>query len=213
VTRDIPIIYSGPMIRSLLAGIKTETRRIGWAKKRGFNTGPLVSRYNPLLQSAWARVKPGDRLWVRENFSGEHRWSGIPPSGWGWDTMQRPIGFWYWADGNIPTHGDWTRPIPSIHMPRWASRMTLIVERVSTERLHTITEEAAQREGVHAEFEMDGHAFLRGRKIPKPTHRVGFKHIWQHLHGHEAWEMNPDVVVISFKVICANIDSEEAKAA
>jgi len=145
VPRDIPIIFSAPMVQALLAGRKTMTRRLLYTERKARNgvvpasasmmsverDGRQVALWPPLgdspdyyfTLSGWQNVKPGDRLWVRENFSGEHCWENIPLGGWGWDTMRRPAKLWYWADGN-PTDGDWTKPRPSIHMPRWASRRT-----------------------------------------------------------------------------------------
>lgn len=212
MSRDIPIIYSGPMVSSLLARFKTETRRIGWAKRRGVAKGPLVGRYNPLFQSPWTRVKPGDRLWVRENAL---YW--INNTG---PKINKPSNVAaYAADGYELEPGErWT---PSIHMPRWASRITLHVTAVRTEPLQEMNEEDAGREGIitiHRSVARHGRSEGYGVPGTKPeeahTTRVNaFRHLWCSLHGREAWEMNPDVVMISFKMICANIDSEEAKAA
>lgn len=170
--------------------------------------------------SGWQDVKPGDRLWVRETFSGEHCWQDIPPSGWGWDTMRRPTTFWYWADGN-PQDGDWTRPIPSIHMPRWASRLTLIVEATKIERLQQISEADAAAEGIvdiprslTRHGRMDGYGVQGTPPEDASTTRVNaFHRLWCGLHGNASWNANPYVVALTVRVIRANIDSEIARAA
>lgn len=187
--KDIPIIFSGPMVRAIIAGEKTMTRRIAYQPRCGFK-----GKKNPLIDGAWTRVQPGARLWVRECFSGPREWEGIPPGRWGWDAMKQPP-IWYWADGN-PEDGDWTKPKPSIHCPRWASRLTLIVEAVKREPLQSISIADAIAEG-----------------IPATAPIVAFIDLWRKLHGRDAWEENPEVVAISFRVIKANIDSEEVRKA
>jgi hypothetical protein len=86
-------------------------------------------------------------------------------------------------------------------MPRWASRLTLIVEAVKTEMLQDISEEDAQAEGVAPSTSgqwADGE--------PIKTYRTGFVRIWGELHGDDAWAANPEVVALTFRVIEANID-------
>lgn len=184
---DIPVIFSGEMVRKHQAGLKGMTRRLAWrlpsAKKGSLD----------LWASPWRKVQAGDCLWVRENFSGPHGCENIPPSGWNWD--KRPLPIWFWADGN-PEDGDWTRPKPSIHMPRWASRITLIVKATKIEPLHAMTIEDAMAEGM---------------AIDGPL--MAFPELWDRLHGKGAWAKNPEVVAISYDVIMANIDSDEARAA
>lgn len=186
--RDIPIIFSAPMVQALMDGRKTMTRR--------------------LAASPLRKAKPGDRLWVRENFSGPYEWRDIPPSGWGWDAMVRPA-IWYWADGN-PENGDWMKPRPSIHMPRWASRLTLIVTGTRIESLHDISA---------ADAAAEGHRRLEGLQGPdvEEVHRDAamdwFSDLWVSLHGTHGWNSNPDVVAVSFRVIKANVDAAEALAA
>jgi hypothetical protein len=218
---DYPVIMSAPMVLATLREIKesgtgkTETRRLAWRPARkgeatgegsrlsyevpeGSVIGTVTKHERP---SAWQRVKTGDRLWVRENFSGAHDCTGIPPKDW---DHEGPI--WYWADGN-PEDGDWTKPKPSIHLPRQFSRLTLIVASTKIERLQDITEAAARAEG--AEPRMAGVGF---NGVPAKTYRTGFVHLWGSLHGTDSWLSNPWVVVVSFRPILANIDSEKAAA-
>lgn len=186
---DIPIIFSAAMVRALLDGRKTMTRRIAY-KAGGPQGDPKYYRGKP---TPWFKVKAGDRMFVRENFSGPWDLRNMPPREWAWHDMS----IWYWADGN-PEDGDWTKPRPSIYMPRWASRITLIVTGTKLEQLQAITEDDARAEGARADH---------------GVHRIGFRILWSELHGPESWHASPWVMAISFKVILANIDSAEAKAA
>ncbi|MGY3607640.1 MULTISPECIES: hypothetical protein [unclassified Bradyrhizobium] len=232
--KDIPIIFSGPMVRALLAGRKTMTRRIftfskepppRWDGRFGFSCltparhvelrgldlekGPL-SRFIPV--KCWN----GDRLWVRETVAcGACALS--PPSTWApgfWrreqGSAENPNGLWYAADNLAPAkpiteRGKW---VPAIHMPRWASRLTLIVTGVKVERLQDISERDALAEGVHhvgGKFEscyvVEGAGVMSGT-----TAAECFRRLWESLHGAEAWDKNPFVAAISFSVIKANID-------
>jgi hypothetical protein len=178
VNKDRPIIFSAPMVRALLDGRKTQTRR--------------------LLSSPLGRVRPGDRLWVRESY-----WHA--PSGLGFDTNHINGTLVYSADGLGPDAEDRARAAgirqrPSIHMPRWASRLTLRVTAARRERLQDICEADAIAEGVDC----------RDRAI---TARLAFAQLWNSLHGPGAWADDPDVIVLTFEVSVANIDAECAKGA
>ena len=120
---DRPIIFSAPMVRALLDGRKTQTRR-------------LASAF------AWQRVQPGDRLWVREAFN---TFGGGDPGVLVWAADWRENAKARGLD-NIPeTEPKWR---PSIHMPRSASRLTLTVTDVRRQRLQDITRGDAKAEGV-----------------------------------------------------------------
>lgn len=208
---DHPIIFSAPMIRALLDGRKTMTRRLAWR----FSD---VNDNHTKEPSPWQRVKPGDRLYVRENFSGPHEWETIPPSGWGWDTMMRPP-IWYWADGN-PADGDWTKPRPSIHMPRWATRLTLVVTATKIKRLQAISERDAQGEGIAAHPRGGWESFATCpdgsphpfAAVPSKTARISFMELWQSIHGHDSWNANPEVVALTFATHKVNIDAMKEAA-
>lgn len=205
---DIPIIFSAPMVRALLDGRKTMTRRLAWYsnKKQGEH---FIEKARA---SAWQRVKPGDRLWVREEFSGAYSLRHKPPREWPPNSEG-----WYWADGE-PRYGDWTKPKPSIHMPRWASRLTLIVTATKIERLQAISDADAQAEGI---VEDDGSepdiwyvpgsgGTEIGRKMdPLLANRPSkvFAGLWRALHGPDAWDANPEVVALTFTVHKQNIDA------
>lgn len=189
---DYPVIFSAPMIVALLENRKTMTRRLAWreSRKLGVERAPTI----------WQKVKPGDRLFVRENFSGPYLMSEEKPSEW------HAGPFWYWADGN-PPRGDWTKPRPSIHMPRFASRLTLFVTATKVEPLQDISEADAQAEGAPRAIAGNSDAGII------TTHRTGFVGLWRSLHGDDAWAQNPDVVALTFTVVHANIDAAEARAA
>ena len=219
---DRPIIFSAPMIRALLDGRKTMTRRVlkdqvgdldrpfmmddgSWhvADSQGCHMSPLDVR--------WRR---GDRLWVREAIV-------HAPMGAGFDTTHWPHGtVAYLADGK----GEWfdrakaagAKSRPSIHMPRWASRLTLIVEDVRVERLQEISEADAIAEGIKRNHHGNGDQWcdypLGSSAAGWTDPRDSFESLWRSLHGPDAWAANPWVVVISFRVIRANIDSKEACA-
>jgi len=225
-----PILFSAPMVRAILEGRKTQTRRILNPQPPGDQHRSLrdvvwgddaqkLAARSDRSQHAWAGFdddrtnpaiaayyhcpygQPGDRLYVRESFSGPHEWQTIPPAGWGWDTGTRPP-IWYWADGN-PEHGDWTRPKPSIHMPRWASRILLEITDVRVQRVQDISEEDARAEGV---LWVPGH----GEITPADLHegysnyldcRQGFWALWDSINAKRGygWNANPWVWCLTFK--------------
>ncbi len=240
---DKPIIFSAPMVNALLAGRKTQTRRIienvpdappsrcaprntprhpapyldAYCEERPTPTNPrgmgrnwhwwqIDDRPGPVVFRL--RYAPGDRLWVREAFSYEtldvDRNGFMPP--------------WYWADGN-PMSGDFTRPKSPIHMPRWASRLTLTVTDVRVQRLHDISEEDAIAEGVeplHTGYFPYGittflTTFVGDREVPAQccrTAKHSYEMLWNSLHGPGAWEANPWVAAYSFTVQRGNIDTQ-----
>ncbi len=208
-----PILFSAEMVRAILDCRKTQTRRIikpqppaeaesvcrqlhsqeapefdgawtWWAgKPQKPITRPLFCRYG----------QPGDQLWVRETWGAvwpadepvplrqceiEYR-ADLPPG-----CTDRP-GEWPADEGNGPEVPKWR---PSIHMPRWASRITLEVKGVRVERLQDISCADAEAEG--AGFE----AGLTGGQA-----REAFSLLWNKINGPGAWDANPWVWVISFE--------------
>jgi hypothetical protein len=138
----------------------------------------------------------GDRLYVRESLRRFDRdpataeyiaeITGVPaPAGVG----RHPNGtaLWQWK----------RKALPSIHMPRWASRLTLMVDGIKIERLQDISEDDARAEGI------EGTEFWRDHHPPN----ICFAVLWNALHGAGSWDGNPYVVALSFKVIKANIDA------
>lgn len=164
--KERPILFKGEMVRAILSGQKTMTRRV----VKLYPADTVASVPCPYGQ-------PGDRLYVRESFSYTH--------GCGMADVGTPI--WYWADGN-PKHGDWTRPKPSIHMPRWACRIVLEIVGVRVERLHLISRGDAMEEGCPFPN-------MAGEDDP----RQWFLELWESINGPESCAANPWVWVVEFK--------------
>lgn len=187
-----PILCSAPMVQALLEGRKTQTRRIvkpqpnGGPQAEMINLGGAWGLLDGILSGEWCCPygQPGDLLYVKETVG---KFDGREP-----DAYEGR----YAADGEEAFDGwYWKRPLlPSIHMPRWASRLTLRITDVRVERLQDISEDDAYAEGVtHAEW--------GGMNA-----REGFRRLWESIYGTGSWDANPWVWVISFDVIQQNVD-------
>jgi len=207
---DRPIIFSGAMIRALIEGRKSQTRRLAWKPLRLVGDGGF-GRVGPMQKpSPWQRVQPGDRLWVRESgYLLREAYEHKPSVG----DLYRDAGFEFTADGKITPVRSYDTPIeewvgecarisrPSIHMPRWASRLTLTVTAVRFERLQEISEEDAGAEGWPFAARSQGVPLRDASPI------WWFGNLWNDLHGTDAWDANPEVVAIAFTVARRNIDA------
>jgi hypothetical protein len=199
--KERPILFSAPMVRAILAGTKTQTRRIvkpqpeydaderwpGWKWPSHQARSMLEISEIP---SACPYGRRGDRLWVREThaqFAVGNR-SGVAPQCVAYRaTCDEDGGFDYVNNGDEIMRLKVTKWTPAIYMPRWASRITLEVTRVRVERLHDISEEDARAEGVDE------------IKAQVPTARDAFSYLWRDINGAESWRANPWVWVISFR--------------
>ena len=229
---DRPIIFSGPMVRALLEGRKTQTRRLlPKAHPRCPHHNQIrmdVLTYDPQRPEAWYwdgvhdRVgasypipyAPGDRLYVREAHalvpSSAYRMSpGVPYAVNDEDGSQACVFREGWERSKPGT--GWR---PSIHMPRWASRLTLTVTEVRVQRLQDISEEDAWAEGCKpGELNDRGGPFPAEQRHPKggtigwDCARDWYADLWDSLHGPDAWGANPWVVAVTFTVDRRNIDS------
>ena len=185
---DRPIIFSAPMVRALLDGRKTMTRRLAWT---WFNHPLQGTKASP-----WQKARPGDRLWVRE-----HMRLGATSTAWCYAADDKLISL-DWPDHRVAQMVGWAHhqeraSVPSIHMPRWASRLTLTVTAARIERLKEISEADARAEGT------DKPILPHWAEFP---YRSAFRGLWNELHGDDAWHANPEVVAISFRCRRANID-------
>lgn len=144
--RERSILFSGPMVRAILEGRKTQTRRLINPQPQRFG---FWVKENELLQ-ACPYGEPGDLLWVRETWQMfrvyEDTWNGgYEADLWnGPIPRERPNHAWITYAADDPGGRPWR---PSIHMPRWASRITLRVTGVWIERLCEITTADAESEG------------------------------------------------------------------
>lgn len=214
--KDVPIIFSAPMVAALLDGRKTMTRRLAW---RLTDVGDNHAR----TATSWQKVEPGDRVWVRETHWRYGRWfkngrsKKTGAQRWRFKAegtlMAPPVRF---DRANVPKpekteYGFHKRP--AIFLERKFSRLTLVVGATKIERLQMIRTADAKAEGVQllgygekpypAEFmEEDPRRYV-----------LAFEQIWERLHGREAWDANPYVVALTFKVYSANIDSVKEEAA
>lgn len=181
------------MVRAIIDGKKTQTRRALKVQPIDVIPAPKVGGWIGLMQKEpepkgllfhCKYGKPGDRLWVRENFSGPHYQSKTSPKDW---SDSDPI--WYWADGN-PECGDWTKPKPSIHMPRLASRITLEITDIRVERLQDISEQDAWKEGCEGSDDDVTGGVSGYREYCK---------LWESINGPGSWDENHWVWVVEFK--------------
>jgi hypothetical protein len=190
---DRPILFSAPMVRALIDGRKTQTRRLAHRRVPFFKGSP----HYRLFPTNWQGVGLGDRLWVRETFRLRADQDHKPPSQDWWKS-----GAWYEADGAEPSGcgGGAGKKRAAIHMPRWASRLTLEVTETHRHRLQAIAISDARDEGVDYWPE-----HIEGRRDPFPVER--FKEIWIALHGVDCWDANPEVMALTFVVHNCNIDA------
>ncbi|BEO08436.1 TPA: hypothetical protein ACHQNL_001372 [Serratia marcescens] len=194
--KERPVIFNSEMVRAIIDGRKTQTRRV-IANVSPDNCIPLQKPtktkdgiYTHVMDAPGHGLCPfgrvGDRLWVRETFAGHYLD----------DDQIQDI-----KDGRCKAkdlceyrsdYGDdadcadgWA---PSIHMPRWASRILLEITAVRVERLNDISEEDARAEGAPTEL------CIIGEK-----HYMGFRTLWKSIYGEENWRANPWVWVIEFR--------------
>ncbi|HEY6037092.1 MAG TPA: hypothetical protein VIV58_22590 [Kofleriaceae bacterium] len=212
--KERPILFSAPMVRALLSGAKTQTRRIV-KPQQPRECQPLDAPYSFELTERNGDVTlytleqfvercpygaPGDRLWVREAFAYSVRdpdASNEVIDETTYDAVYRATqeheGAWTHYDENgkqTPTKPKWK---PGIHMPRWASRITLEVTRVRVERLHAITEDDARAEGCTG---------YPGAVDATP--REEFEELWKDINGLDSWRANPWVWVVEFRRVEAD---------
>lgn len=210
--KERPILFSTPMVQAILAGNKTQTRRIvkkaptteinhrlialdnGWnwqVDQQG--VVPTMHREidNPMV-CPYGQI--GDQFWVRESWYQKGTVGRSYPD----DDEYQFFGHKqaaYVADGDAPK--DWTvRKRPSIHMPRWACRLILEITNIRVERLNDISSEDAKAEGF--DYSTHPSAIQMGYAIGAKTN---FRFAWEQIYGQNEWNKNPWVWVIEFKVI------------
>lgn len=218
--KERPILFSGAMIRAILTGQKTQTRRVvkpqpyidamgnfcwdGWNFGQDFNGPHIQAIASPIPSSKTGRVhcpygKPGDRLWVRESWFQRGEWNpycgpeGVDLEDARWIGSKEIV---YAADRPKPK-GDPNKRIfwrsrPSIHLPRWASRILLEVVTVRVEHLQDISEADAEDEGIDfLRHVQDADETLTARDL--------YECLWDSINGDSSWAANPWVWVVEFK--------------
>ncbi len=211
--KERPILFSGEMVMAILDGRKTMTRRVIKPQPEVKYANVWFNRDTRMFDfrrcSPWSSIRcpygqPGDRLWVRETWQDFcPMWNG---SWCGHGTLEgikqdhRPV---YKADPDelwLRGNGDEKKPPcrwrPSIHMPRWASRITLEITDVGVERVQEISKGDAIDEGVLSE----GHPEWDGNPDEPQRH---FRLLWDSINAKRGfgWDKNPFVWVISFKKV------------
>lgn len=213
------MIFNGEMVRAILDGRKTQTRRIMKVQPEPSKSRPgdfwfsskklesmvhvsdLVPGNSPISdchlffqEHCCPFGAVGDRIWVRETWA--EAGAGAP------DLKLYRANY----PQHVPTHYENVPPVdeirwtPSIHMPRWASRITLEITCVRVERLNSISQEDAQAEGMeltgwrptYSDPDSGGEAW---------TPYDNFAQLWESIYGEESWKANPWVWVIEFKVV------------
>lgn len=198
------MIFNGEMVRAILDGRKTQTRRPvnpqpeltagsgfswkGWVY--GSSSSDRETNKN-FAHVACPLGKPGDRIWMRETWA--EAGAGAPDLKLYRANYPEHVPTHY---ENVPKAEDvrWT---PSIHMPRWASRLTLEITGVRVERLRSISQADAIAEGAppsHPSID----AVYRDYGYPDFS-RSWYGQTWQSIYGEESWQTNPWVWVIEFK--------------
>lgn len=195
--KERPILFSGEMVRAILEGRKTQTRRVVKPE--------LPNKPTEISGKSWGNVnggfyycgvkcpfgRQGDRLWVRETWAGNQG-----------DIRYR---------ANRDSLHNFKKWSPSIHMPKWACRLVLEIVSVRVERLNDITEGDAQQEGVLLSVQTEAVKHFAPHLPPIiwrdyedqgaycETAKTSFKTLWQSINGPDTWAANPWVWVIEFK--------------
>lgn len=222
-----PILFNGPMVRAILEGRKTVTRRIRGLDDLNLNM-PEIYRLESISQKSGRAVfshgekyehsfdircpygEVGNRLWVRESFQVSKKYDRMPPSEIPWS---RGVST-YFAAGGSRAHNasgayvnedticvpDWVGKMrPSIHMPRQACRILLEVVSIKVERLTDISYEDAAAEGVYRD-RMDHMWTMTDEGGPCHKYpQAAFRDLWISTGGD--WDANPWVWAIEFKVV------------
>lgn len=226
--RELPILFNDEMVRAIVEGRKTQTRRI----IKPAPTDNAAKLYNNDIVAhdlecddtggsfgfgfwdedgnMWKCPfgRPGDRLYVRE------AWQVDAPCDGTWshtafygcrDSPLSDIPERFRTPDHCLFRAGYTENFrinwrPSIHMPRWASRITLEVKAVRVERLQDISEADARAEGIIDEGCLNcGMPETCGCGNPSPDARDAFVYLWKSIHGAESWAANPWVWVIEFE--------------
>ena len=230
--KERPILFRAPMVRALLSGQKTVTRRVVKVQPFGaptWNTGYLTGAGERDYVTSWLDEagrylecpygNRGEMLWVRESYQVSKKYDSVKPSDLNYE---RGISTYYAAGGSRWKDGsgqyvdnddvctpDWVGKMrPSIFMPRAASRILLEITDVRVERLQDISDDQAKAEGIEHSNALDpaGPCKWRvyGREHTGTSSPVdSFESLWSSINGADAWAANPWVWVVEFKRVMA----------
>lgn len=217
-----PILFSAPMVRALLAGDKTQTRRVLSPGNIRFWRGGInepIMKYKPsaaqlnLALSGARNVRFLGHVLTWDCADGCYVMSNVTYAPgdllWVRETFATDGGAGYRYAATHAIH-ELRKKKPGIHMPRIASRLTLEVTHVRVERLHDISEADAIAEGAAKLVMDDDGGFFES---DCGTHRCGFAGLWSHINGEDSWDANPWVVAVTFDVHQINIDALLAQRA
>ena len=184
--KERPILFSAAMVRAILSNTKTQTRRVVKPQPTELQseTGGPCAGCGAVVNSRH-RVG-GTRLWVRETWAAPHAYDHLPPR-----LIPQDARIHYAATED--RGGLLWRP--SIHMPRWASRITLEVTSVRVERLQDISEADALAEGVTE----DGSLVTDLAGNDRGGAFAAFATLWEVINGADSWDDNPWVWAIEFR--------------
>ena len=223
--KERPILFSGAMVRAILAGTKSQTRRVvkpqptkaagthrgyplplmanDWAWPHPRTSGATTISNRPNGPLGWEihcpYGQPGDRLWVRETFTTKDRDGEFTYAPFYLADVTDPYGLCLTTEDG-PRYVEQLRWTPSIHMPRKASRLTLEITGVRVERLQSISEADAIAEGL--DFVPDGAAAhgIKGLATSWSNDpRKSYRALWESINGPGSWDANPFVWVVEFR--------------
>ena len=189
--KERPILFRGPMVRAILEGRKTQTRRVVkdtglYAIEERFHGKETADREKHNLATQCKYGISGDHLWVKETHQA-HPIYGSPVYKADYQTDNNPVKIegWPWR--------------PSIFMPRKSSRITLEITDVRVERLQDISEEDAMSEGVDVSEYIE--CIKPPHMEPCRSAKRAYSSLWEEINGPGSWEANPWVWPITFKRI------------
>lgn len=213
MAKEIPILFSTAMVQAILAGRKTQTRRVVKPQPidntevdgnffEGNHKGYVKVDGHPNWKEQFAYEfcpygKAGDILWVRETVSARVIWGR----------------FAYKASVTDKDDLENTRWRPSIHMPKAAARIWLKVKSIRVERLQDISEEDAKAEGLEVVgTHQDGTPLYKRYKdhdygdglimtAPFSAPQASFCNLWKSINGPDSWTENPWVWVVEYEVL------------
>ncbi|QIR27544.1 hypothetical protein [Kluyvera genomosp. 3] len=211
--KERPILFKGGLVRAILDGRKTQTRRIIKPQPVMYEPGQSI-HFSDMINDALRCPlgQPGDRIWVRETWQAIHE--ELNDDGYVDETTYAPSipkeedNYWHpvfaadnWCEDINQRGFPWR---PAIHMPRWASRILLEITEVRVEHLQSISDRDVLREGL-CQLPASGRYCLQpgAQYFGMASHSAqeAYSWLWSSIYGEASWKANPWVWVIEFKRI------------